>query len=376
MSDKVGLGIVGAGSIGIRGALQHLCMDDVADKCYLAAVCDPAPGRAAAAAAKYGVRASYEAYEDLLADDNVDAITICSPIGLHFDQGMAAIAAGKHIHFNKTMTTTVDEATTLIDAAAKAGVKLVSSPGQVLQPLFRRVRKLVLDGAIGRLGWAMCGAGFGSYHEKEGVRQGDDPLSNINPAWYWRNPGGGPMYDMTVYGLHNLTTILGPAKRVTGFSGVAVKEREFRGEMFPCDADDNTLLVLDFGDQTFAYVYGALAGAPTGFAQVHLFGTGGTILGDKINGQPVDYPGRAQADEAGSPLILLPHVTAEHLKLGEAHVFEDTMQLVRWVREGIPSQAGAEQARHVIDIIESGYRAAATGQTQELSTTFEAVQPE
>src|ERR1700733_3736458 len=119
MADRVGIGVVGAGSIGVRGALMHLCLPDVQDKISLAAVCDPSPGRAKAAAEKFGVQSAYETYEELLADPNVDAITLGTPIGMHFDQGMAAIAAGKHIHFNKTMTTTAEEAKILI-AAAKA----------------------------------------------------------------------------------------------------------------------------------------------------------------------------------------------------------------------------------------------------------------
>ncbi|MFC7624224.1 hypothetical protein [Microlunatus sp. GCM10028923] len=51
-------------------------------------------------------------------------------------------------------------------------------------------------------------------------------------------------------------------------------------------------------------------------------------------------------------------------------MYEDVMQLVDWVRDGTPSIVTAEHARHVIDIIESGYRAATTGQTQDLTTTF------
>ncbi len=54
----------------------------------------------------------------------------------------------------------------------------------------------------------------------------------------------------------------------------------------------------------------------------------------------------------------------------EKHVFEDIMQLVDWVREGRPSVATAEHARHVVDIIGSAYRAAATGRTQRVRTTF------
>ncbi len=100
MTDsKIGMGVVGAGAIGIRGALMHLSLPDVQDRVRLAAVCDPVPGRAAAAAKKYEVAAHYLTYEELLADPNVDAVTICSPIDLHYEQGLMAFEAGKHIHF-------------------------------------------------------------------------------------------------------------------------------------------------------------------------------------------------------------------------------------------------------------------------------------
>ena len=67
---------------------------------------------------------------------------------------------------------------------------------------------------------------------------------------------------------------------------------------------------------------------------------------------------------------VLPHVTGPHREIPESHVFEDIMQLVELVSHGTPTPVTAEHARHVIDIIESGYRSAATGQTQALSTTF------
>jgi predicted dehydrogenase len=54
----------------------------------------------------------------------------------------------------------------------------------------------------------------------------------------------------------------------------------------------------------------------------------------------------------------------------EAHVFEDVMQLVDWIREDKPSVATAEHARHVIEIFDAAYRSAATGQAQTLRTTF------
>ena len=68
---------------------------------------------------------------------------------------------------------------------------------------------------------------------------------------------------------------------------------------------------------------------------------------------------------------VLPHVVGPHREIPESHVFEDVMQLVDLVREGAPTAANPEHARHVIDIIESGYRAAESGQTQTLRTTFD-----
>jgi predicted dehydrogenase len=198
----------------------------------------------------------------------------------------------------------------------------------------------------------------------------------IDPAWYFRRPGGGPMYDMTSYALHQLTSILGPARRVTAMSGVRVTEHFFQGRRVPTEADDNTILLLDYGDSLFAVAYGTAAGQPNPqFGASTFFGTTGVLDGVMLNGEPFDFPGRDQT--LGAPIHdwehqmrVLPHVVGRHREIAESHVFEDLMQLVRWIRDGVPSIVTAEHARHVIDIIESGYRAAATGTTQELRTTF------
>jgi predicted dehydrogenase len=365
MSRSVGIGIVGAGSISIRGLLPHLTRPDIQDRVHAAAVCDPVPGRAAAAAEKFGVPNGCETYEALLADPAVDLVTIASPIGLHFEQGMQAVEAGKHIHFNKTMTTTVNEANRLIDRAQERGVKMVASPGQMLWPINQRIRQIIRDGVLGQLSWAATGAAFGDYHQKERVREGTDILSNVDPSWYYRKPGGGPMYDMTVYGLHALTGILGSARRVTAFSGVGITQRPHAGKMVPCDADDNTFLLVDFGSSLVAFVYGAFAGGLLAFGHPSFFGDKGSINGTTLNGKPIEIDG-PKPGEAG----YLPHVVGDHVGMEEAHVYEDVMQLVDWVREDIPPVPTVEHARHVVDIIEAGYRSSETGQAQPLTTTF------
>ncbi len=374
MANPVRIGVVGAGSISIRGILPHLTQEDVQDRVRVVAVCDPVPGRAQAAAERFGVPKAFERYEDLLTHGGVDAVTIASPIGVHYEQGKLAIEHGVHVHFNKTMTTTVDEADELIEMAQQRGIKLVASPGEMLRPLHREIRRLVVSGALGVLTWAVTGAAGGRYHEEESVRHGDDVLSNVNPAWYFRRPGGGPLYDMTVYGLHVLTGVLGPAKRVTAFSGVRIREREFRGEMIPCDMDDNTLILLDFGDAFYAFVYGTAAGGlpGTNLRRLLIFGTEGFISGDTLNGEPIRYPGRELVEMYGLNATL-PHVVGAHRAMEEAHVYEDIMQLVDWVREDKPTIVTAEHARHVIEIFDAAYRSAETGQARELRTTFEPI---
>ena len=124
--------------------------------------------------------------------------------------------------------------------------------------------------------------------------------------------------------------------------------------------DDSTLMLLDFGNALFAFVYGTVAGSVTRGFQPSLYGTAGAIIGTRLDDRELKMPDDHQ-----------PHVVGDHQGMPESHVFEDLMQLVDCVRDGKESVASPEHARHVIDIIESGYRAAETGQTQDLRTTFE-----
>jgi len=109
-SGPVRMGVVGAGSIAVRGILPHLALPDVQDRVVLQAVVDPVPGRAEAAAERFGVVHSFTEYEALLEEGEVDAVSIASPIGLHYEQGKRALEAGKHVHRSTTMSALIDAA--------------------------------------------------------------------------------------------------------------------------------------------------------------------------------------------------------------------------------------------------------------------------
>ena len=374
--EPLRLGVVGIGTLTIRAVLPHLTQDDIRDQVTVSALCDPVSSRAEAAATTFSVPHVFADLDEMLASDTVDAVTIVSPIGLHYEHARKALEAGKHVHVNKTMTTTVAEADHLIEFARSRGLTLIASPGEVLRPQLSTARRLIQQGAIGQVAWAICGCAFEDYHEEEPERT-SAAGGAIDPTWYFRKPGGGPLYDMTSYALHQLTSVLGPARRVTAMSGIRVKDRSFMGRSVPTEADDNTILLLDFGDGGFAIAYGTAAGATNEqFGAVTFYGTKGVIDGVLLNGEPFDFPGREKTLDAPitdweTQMRVLPHVTGPHQAIPESHVYEDVMQLVESVQQGTRSPVTAEHARHVIDIIESGYRAAETGQTQELHTTFQ-----
>ena len=380
MGKPLRVAVVGVGAVSLRGVIAHLAEADLKDRVELVALCDPAKSRAEEAAHRFGVEHVYASYDDLLEADGIDAVTLATPIGIHYEQGRKAILAGKHVHFNKTMTVTAAEATDLIDLARERSVKLVASPGEMLRPHNRAIRRLIRGGQIGIPVWAICGAAFGNYHNDEAERGSGSPAA-IDPSWYFRKPGGGPLYDMTVYALHSLTGILGPAKRVTALSGVRIPERTFAGRIIPTEADDNTLMLLDFGQNLFAVVYGTAAGGirnELDFSGTY-FGTAGTIAGLKLNGEPFEYEGRSEAVSApdqgvnpgfGGNEWILPNIDGAHKKIPEQHVHADFMQLVDSVRDGTASIVSAEHARHVIEIIEKAFWSAEGGETQMLTTTF------
>jgi predicted dehydrogenase len=182
---------------------------------------------------------------------------------------------------------------------------------------------------------------------------------------------------MTAYALHGLTSVLGPAKRVTALSGLVVPSREFAGLKIEPEMDDNTVALLDFGNSVFAVATGTAGGTIIDdFAAACFFGTEGEIRGLLLNGEPFDFPGRELTISAPSydwdvQMRVLPHVVGRHTEIPESHVFEDIMQLVDWIRVGVPSPVTAGHARHVIDIIESVYRSAANGSTEQLTTSFD-----
>lgn len=384
MTRKVGVGLIGCGSLSLIGILPQLALADAKERIDLVAVCDVVGERARETAARFGVPHAYDDASALIARDDVDLVLIITPIRFHHQYAMEALRAGKHVYVQKTMATTYAEAKEMVEAARERGLILVAAPGQMLNAANSAMKRLVDDGALGDVYWAWGSTG-GWYHD-EPTRRGDDVMTAVDPSWYYR-AGGGPLRDVTVYVLHTLTGVLGPAQRVTAMSGIRVPERTWRDKTIQVEVDDNSVLLLDFGGATFAMAGGhaSRTGPLLQWGSLGIYGTGGaieTLEIEPLSGHPsklhVSLAGgevdpsllAATGDDAFAPVGWLPHVDDVHAAIPEPHVYADIMHAVDCILAGTPPIASGEHGAHVVEIIEKGYRAAQTGQTQALESTF------
>lgn len=147
-NDVVQIGVIGTGDRGggLVGLLQGLPGFKVV------ACCDILDFRLKAAVAKADPKCqSYTNYQDLLADKNVDAVVISTPLSLHHQMAVDAIEAGKHVYCEKTMTYQKAEAIDL--------VKRMEGRNQIFQvgyqyryfPLYLQVAKLLQEDFIGQV---------------------------------------------------------------------------------------------------------------------------------------------------------------------------------------------------------------------------------
>ncbi|MEU3767087.1 Gfo/Idh/MocA family oxidoreductase [Amycolatopsis keratiniphila] len=117
----------------------------------LEAVAARSGDRAAEFASRFEIPKCYGAYEDLLADPDVDAVYISTPHPLHGEWAIRAAEAGKHILCEKPLTMSVAEAEKVIEAARANDVFLMEAFMYRLHPQIRRLAELISCGAIGEV---------------------------------------------------------------------------------------------------------------------------------------------------------------------------------------------------------------------------------
>jgi UDP-N-acetylglucosamine 3-dehydrogenase len=145
--NRLRIGVIG---LGWFGEIHCEAMLGVANL-ELAALCTRTPDRLDALARKYGVRKTYRDYKDLLADPEIDAVSIVTMWDQHTAPALAALAAGKHVFLEKPMASTVEDCDRIIAASKRS--KGILQIGHICRfnPRYRMAKQAVEAGRIGRI---------------------------------------------------------------------------------------------------------------------------------------------------------------------------------------------------------------------------------
>lgn len=140
-------GIIGCGAIAQRRHIPE-CIANPESK--LVALADPVKERVEELAAKFGAK-PFTDYKQMLASSEVDAVIVAGPNGLHAQQSIEALNAGKHVLCEKPMATTRDDAKAMIAAAQKNKKFLMIGLNQRLMAPHIRAKEILASGRLGKV---------------------------------------------------------------------------------------------------------------------------------------------------------------------------------------------------------------------------------
>lgn len=147
IKKTINVGVVGCGYWGpnlIRNLRQS------AD-CHLKILCDTSEPRLRHMRKMHQDVATTTRFEDLLADKELDAIVVATPVRFHYEMAKAVLMAGKHVFIEKPMARTVAEGEELVALAEKQGLILMVGHTFLFSPAVRRMKEIIDSGDIGEI---------------------------------------------------------------------------------------------------------------------------------------------------------------------------------------------------------------------------------
>ena len=140
--------VLGAGSVARRRVIPAM---KALPQCELKTLMVRDLERAAALAAEFGAERHYDRVDALLADSEVDAVYVSSPVYLHCEHVLEAAAQGKHVLCEKPMALSADECQRMIAACEKAGVHLEVCFVLRGWPVYQQVKEMIAAGRLGQM---------------------------------------------------------------------------------------------------------------------------------------------------------------------------------------------------------------------------------
>ena len=253
---KIGFGIIGLGMISETHAAA---LKDQPD-CYLYGCFNSKKEKADKWAEAHGCKAFYT-LESLLADPEIDAVSVATPSGLHFDAALAAIRAGKHVLIEKPMEITEERIQQLIDEAKEHKVLLCGIFQSRFHEAPRLIKKAVEEGRFGKI--TMADAQFKWFRTQEYYDSG---------AWRgtWAVDGGGVMMNQGIHAIDLLLFIMGDPVEVTGYTATLAHER--------IEVEDTAAAILKFPNGALGAILGTTGAYPGSMKRIEICGSKGQVV--------------------------------------------------------------------------------------------------
>jgi UDP-N-acetyl-2-amino-2-deoxyglucuronate dehydrogenase len=327
------IGLVGCGAI----STQHLEAIAAVDGLRLSAVASASTDRARAVAERWGVP-WFTRLEDLLGRDDVDAVTICTPSGLHPEHALEALHSGRHVVVEKPIALSVADAEAVINAGRERGLLVATISQRRFEPALGALRAAVEAGALGRI--VLINA-EGLYHRPQSYYD--------SAAWRGtRDLDGGVLMNQAIHMIDLVRWIGGPVVLVAGHVTTLGHQME---------AEDTASVSLRFRSGALGEIVATTCATPEFPTELRVYGDQGHV---RIVGEDVaewDVPGvPAPTVVADEPIV--PGGGATRTwgtnALGYLRQYGD---FVEAIRTGRPPAVTGEDGRNAVEIITAAYEA-------------------
>ena len=242
------IGILGCGKI---AQVRHIPEYAANPDCQLVGFYNPTKSRAEDMAAKYGGLA-YDTAEELLANPEIDAVSVCAANYAHAALSIQALKAGKHVLCEKPMATTLADCEAMVECAKKNGKFLMIGHNQRLAKAHMEAKRLIDAGLIGDIITFRTSFGHGG-PETWAIKPGKD-------TWFFDKSKAamGVMADLGVHKTDLIQYLTGQRVVRTTARLVTLDKRGEDGELI--GVDDNAVCIYEmsggaFGTMTASWTY-------------------------------------------------------------------------------------------------------------------------
>ena len=321
------IGLIG---VGAAAQISHIPAIKKTEDVELVWLCDRDPEKVQRVAQKFGIPNHTGRLDDLLADDTLDAIDICTTNFLHAPMTVAALEAGKHVMCERPLARSSTEAAQMVKAAKKADRTLMCSVQHRFRPDAQLLKKFVDKGDLGKVFLAKGGW----------LRQRTQWDSE---EWRGRmkESGGGVVLDLGFQMLDLALWVLGSPKVESVTAGL---HRAKKGEV---EDSATAFLRLDSGATlTLELTWGLLM--EKDFAFLNLFGSGGAAL---LN------PLRLHKGMHGTLVNVTPTVDTSRNAYKQS-IEAQIDHFVESLRKGTKPMGHAEEILPVMELMDAIYRSA------------------